>query len=249
MYKGKGRYFRKKSIPRAIDEILYLKKTYNLEMLKFWDEEFFLYNEEELEEFAEGYKKIALPFLVTARLDTVTDRKARLLKEMGCVNVSAGIESGSEHIRKNVLNRRMTNEEIIRGIGILNKYDIRTSTLNMLGMPFETREQVFETVELNRKAHAQNSSVMILQPWEGTAIRKVAAEAGFMPAECENYFYTDTYLTMPQLPRKEILGLAKTFSLYRKVPKILYPIVRLCEKESAWRDKLFFLLHKIFRSH
>ncbi|MBU0604865.1 MAG: B12-binding domain-containing radical SAM protein [Candidatus Omnitrophica bacterium] len=248
LYKGKGRYFRKKSIPRAIEEISFLKDKYDLEMMKFWDEEFFLYSDKEMEEFAQGYKKIALPFLIAARLDMVTEHKAKLLKEMGCVNVSAGIESGSEDIRRRVLNRKMTNSQIIRGISILNKYGIRTSTLNMVGMPFETRGNVFETIELNRKARAQNSSVMILQPWEGTAIRKMAVEAGFLPDECENYRYTESYLNMPQLPPAEIVGLAKTFSLYRKVPKIAYPLVRLCEKDGPWRDKLFNVLHRIFKS-
>jgi len=248
MYKGKGRYFRKKSIPRAIKEIKYLKERYDLEIIKFWDEEFLLFTDSELEEFAAGYKKLNLPFLVCARFDSITERKARLLKEMGCVNVSAGIESGNEHIRRSILNRRMSDKQIIEGAGILNKYGIRTSTLNMLGMPFETRKNVFETIELNRIAKAQNSSVMILQPWEGTKIRDAAIEAGFMKSDCENYLYTDTYLDMPQLTRKEILGLTKTFSLYRKVPKVLYPLVRLCEKEGKWRNRLFVILHRVFKS-
>lgn len=249
LYKGKGRYYRKKSLPRALEEIKYLKSKYNLEMIKFWDEEFLLFSDKELETFAQEYRKLDLPFLITARLDSVTDRKACLLKEMGCVNVSAGIESGSEYVRTHILNRKMSNENIIRGITLLNKYNVRTSTLNMLGMPHETRKQVFETIELNRVAKAQNSSIMILQPWEGTKIRKMAVSEGFMKEDDETYFYTDSCLNMPQLSSKEIQGLAKTFSLYRKVPKIFYPLVRLCEKEGKLGDWLFKLLHKVFKSH
>jgi radical SAM superfamily enzyme YgiQ (UPF0313 family) len=249
MYKGKGPYYRKKKVPRMLEEITYLKDKYSLEIIKFWDEEFLLFSDAELEEFAAGYKKLNLPFLITARLDSVTENKARLLKEMNCVNVSAGIESGSERIRRDVLNRRMSDDQIKRGIRILNKYGIRTSTLNMLGMPFETRKDVFETIELNRVTKAQNSSIMILQPWEGTRIRDMAVKAGFMGRDCDNYFYADTCLDMPQLPRREILGLAKTFSLYRKVPKVMYPVVRLCEKEGRFRNGLYKFLHKVFKSH
>lgn len=248
LFKGKGRYYRKKSAQRMLDEVKYLKQKHNLEIIKFWDEEFLLFSDAELEEFAAEYKKLNLPFLITARLDSVTERKAQLLKEMNCVNVSAGIESGSEDIRRNVLNRRMSNTGIIKGISLLNKYGIRTSTLNMLGMPFETRKNVFETIELNRIAKAQNSSIMILQPWEGTKIREMAVKAGFMKDDCGNYFYTDTSLNMPQMSRQEIQGLVKTFSLYRKVPKVLYPVVRLCEKEGKFRDMLFRFLHKVFKS-
>jgi len=248
LYKGNGRYFRKKSILRALEEIKYLKDKHNLEIIKFWDEEFLLFTDKELEEFASEYKKLNLPFLITARLDSVTENKARLLKKMGCVNVSAGIESGNEYVREDILNRKMSNEEIKNGISILNKYNIRTSTLNMIGVPFETRKNVFETIELNRISEAQNSSIMILQPWEGTKIRDMAVKEGFMKSDCGNYLYTDTYLDMPRLSRQQIIGLAKTFSLYRKVPKILYPLVKLCEKEGKWRSRLFKFLHKLFKS-
>jgi anaerobic magnesium-protoporphyrin IX monomethyl ester cyclase len=248
LYKGKGKYFRKKSVDNIIEEMEYLKHKYNLEIIKFWDEEFLIRSERELEELAHKYKKINLPFLIDARLDHVTEKKAQLLKTMGCVNVSCGIESGSDYVRKNVLNRKMDNKKMIRGVRILNKYDIRTSTLNMIGIPFETRKNVFETIELNRISGAKNSSVMILQPYESTKIREVAVEAGFMEDGYENYSYTDSYLDMPQLSRQEILGLAKTFSLYRKVPKIIYPLVRLCEKDGKWRNKFFVCLHKIFKN-
>jgi len=249
LYKGKGKYFRRKSIEHIIEELEYLKSAHNLEIVKFWDEEFLLLSEKELEKLSSGYKKINLPFLICARLDSVTERKARLLKEMGCVNVSVGIESGSEALRKNVLNRHMSNDQIKRGIAILNKYNIRTSTLNMIGIPFETRKNVFETIELNRTTKAKNSSIMILQPWDGTKIRERAIKFNFLSKDCENYLYTESYLDMPQLSRHEIKGLAKTFTLYRKVPKCLYPLVRLCEKEGKWRNRLFRLLHKLFKSH
>lgn len=245
--RGKGPYYRKKSIQRALDEIKHLKDTYKLEMVKFWDEEFLLRSVNELEEFAAEYKHFNLPFLITARLDSCTDRKVALLKEMGCVNVSAGIESGSEYLKKHVLNRKMTNKQAKEGIRILNKHGIRTTTLNMLGIPHETRKQVFETINLNREAKTQNSSLTILQPWEGTKIREIAVKAGFMNDDCENYDYTDTHLIMPQLPPDEIRGLAKTFSLYRRAPKIVWPLVWLCEKNNEWRNRLFSILIKIFK--
>lgn len=247
IYKGLGKYYRRKSIDKAIEEIKYLKNKYNLEILKFWDEEFLLIPLKELKLFAEKYKEINLPFLIDARLDSVTEEKAKILKDMGCVNVSAGIESGNPIIREVILNRKMSNEDIIKGIEILNKYGIRTSTLNIIGIPTERRKDIFETIELNRIAKAQNSSVMVLQPWEGTQIREQSIRYKYMNEGDEHYTYTDSCLTMPQLSKEEIKGLAKTFTLYRKVPKILYPLVRLCEKESNFRNKLFLYLHKIFK--
>lgn len=249
MYRGLGKYFRKKSIKRSIAEIKYLKKRYNLEIIKFWDEDFLLRSEKELKKFAKEFKKINIPFLTDIRLDNITERKVQLLKEMNCLNVSCGIETGNDYIRKKILNRKMKNKDIIKGIKLLNKYGIRTSSLNMIGIPFETRRNVFETIELNKMAGVKNSCVNILQCWSGTKIKKLAIAEGFLNPREKGVDYTKSYLDMPKpyLSKEDIMALDKTFNLYRKVPKVLYPLVKLCEKDSWWRDKLFIYLHKIFK--
>ena len=76
----------------------------------------------------------------------------KLLKKMGVVAASVGVESGNQNIRKSILNRDMTNEQILESIRLLKKYDIRISTFNLIGLPTETRDNVFETIRLNRKA-------------------------------------------------------------------------------------------------
>lgn len=252
IYAGLGKYCRRKSVDRIVEESSYLKKKYNLGLIKFWDEEFLSLDNKTLKRLAFDFKKyVDVPIIVNIRLDSVTEYKVDLLKYMGCVNASFGIETGNQKLRKEVLNRRMSNEVIKKGVAILNKYDIRSSSLNMIGIPFETRKNVFETIELNRKTKAQNSSIMILQPWDGTTIKKIAIDNGFMSKDNYQYSYTDTCLNMPSpyLSRQDTLGLTKTFSLYRKVPKILYPLVKLCEKDGKYRDKLFKFLHKTFKSH
>ncbi|MDO8663258.1 MAG: cobalamin-dependent protein, partial [Candidatus Wildermuthbacteria bacterium] len=57
LYKDKGRYFiRRYSVKRTIDELGYLKKKYNLEFLKFFDEDFLMRPLDELKELSEAYK-------------------------------------------------------------------------------------------------------------------------------------------------------------------------------------------------
>jgi len=244
IFKGQGTYYRKKNIPQFIEELKYLKEKHNLEMFKFWDEDFFLITEKKLEELAEAYKEINLPFLVTASLGNVTEKKAKLMKEMGCVNVSCGIENGNEKFRREILNRKMTNKQIFNGVRILQKYNIRISTLNMIGMPHETRKNIFETIKLNKELNIKYISVNILQPWPDTKIRKIAVDAGFMSDDVEHYDYYDTCLTMPQLSKKEIRGLYKTFLLYIRYPKILWWLVGFTEKNNYICNKIYNILQK-----
>jgi len=248
LFKGKGKYYRKKNIPQFIKELKYLKEKYNIEMFKFWDEDFFSITNKKMEELTNSYiKEINLPFLITGSFANVTEKKAKLISEMGCVNASCSIENGNEKFRRDILNRKMTNKQIFNGVKLLQKYNIRINALNMIGLPHETRKNIFETIKLNRDLKIKHINANILQPWPDTKIRKIAVNAGFMSDDIEHYDYYDTCLTMPNLSKKEIRGLYKTFVLYIKSPKILWPLIRITEYDNYLSNKLFNILQKLIK--
>ena len=92
-----------------------------------------------------------------------------------------GIESGNQRIRQQVMNRKMSNETIVARINLVKSYGMRTSTYNIIGLPSETRANIFETIELNRQANPDSFSVSILEPYKGTPIRKMCEDAGLDP--------------------------------------------------------------------
>jgi len=245
IFKGKGKYYRKKEIPQFINELKYLKEKYNIKMFKFWDEDFFSITEKKLEELSIGYREINLPFLITGSFAHVTDKKAKLLSEMGCVNASCGIENGNEDFRQEILNRKMTNKQITNGVRLLQKYNIRINALNMIGLPHETRENIFETINLNRELKVEHTNVNILQPWPDTKIRQIAIDANFMKPDVEHYDYYDTCLTMSDLSKPEIRGLYRTFLLYVKLPKLLWWVIRIAENDNFIGNRIYKLLVKL----
>ena len=245
LFKGHGKYYRKKTIPQFLKELKYLKEKYKIEMFKFWDEDFFSITEKRLEELAEGYKEIGLPFLITGSFSHITEKKARLISEMGCVNASCAVENGNEKFRREILNRRMTNKQIFNGTRFLQKYNIRVNSLNMIGLPHETRKNIFETINLNKKLKNKHIYMNILQPWPDTKIRQISIDAGFMTDNVEHYDNYDTCLTMPNLSKKEIRGLYRTFLIYVKLPKVLWPLIRIAEHDNFIGNKLLQLLIKI----
>jgi len=50
-----------------------------------------------------------------------------------------------------MLKKNFTNKQVIKGFKILNKYNMKISVNNMIGFPDETREMVFDTINLNRQ--------------------------------------------------------------------------------------------------
>ena len=64
-------------------------------------------------EFAQEYKRtIGLPYTCNGRVEHFSDEIIASLKESGCTAVGIGVESGSEWLRKHILNRHHSNQQI-----------------------------------------------------------------------------------------------------------------------------------------
>lgn len=212
-----GKYIRQYSIRRVIAELAYLSERWDLHFFKFHDEDFLLKNDCYLSELSEKYKRnIGLPFTIMANARSVTVRKAMLLKEMGCVSVSMGFEAGNPIIRQ-ILKRRETKEEIVAATKLLNAYDIRTSSFNMIGLPFDTEETILETIRLNADSRVQYPNVSFFFPLEGTKLRDISIEYGFFKPEENAEFRTDRpVLKLPEIPPE---GLMYYFTNFARLVK------------------------------
>lgn len=246
LYNGNGRYHREKSIDKAICDIRQLADAHKLQMLRFWDETFLCMSRERLEEFARRYQReIALPLIVSTHPATVTEEHVRLLKKMGCVAVSIGIETGSYRIRRDVLNRNVTNERIIQAFRMVKNAGLRVTAFNMIGLPGETRRDIFETIRLNRIVEPDTTGPNFFYPYPGTKLREVCLAEGFIsddvPIVDHNF---QTVLKMPQIAESQLKGLHKTFNLYVQGPGWMSPAIRFCERDNRVSDWLFHRLVK-----
>ena len=75
-------------------------------------------NRKEFDEFCEMYSDIKLPFWMQTRPETVTDYNMKKLKEVGLHRISFGIEHGNEKFRREILDRRWSNIDIIEKLKI-----------------------------------------------------------------------------------------------------------------------------------
>lgn len=167
-----GKYFRFQSPATTVNHLSFLKKKYGINWIRFTDDSIMLLSTGYLEELANGLKPLNIQFGCSIRPETVTAKKVELLQSMGCVTASVGVESGNEELRKKVLNRLGTNEQIERAISLLKEAGIRVSTFNMIGLPGETRENVFQTIDLNKKLKVDAVNVYIIYPYPGTDISR-----------------------------------------------------------------------------
>jgi radical SAM superfamily enzyme YgiQ (UPF0313 family) len=147
-----------------------------------------------------------------------------------------GIECGNEFIRKNVLNRHMTNETIRSKFSMVKSYGIRVSAYNMIGLPLESRDSIFDTIELNRDVKADSFSVTLLEPYRGTPVRELCEKEGM------NRQSRTAYNKIQFVPRgmteKELQGLFRTFKFYVKSDKVDWSVIQQAETDDVVYERL-----------
>jgi radical SAM superfamily enzyme YgiQ (UPF0313 family) len=142
---------------------------------------------------------------------------------MGIADFQMGIEHGNYEFRKKYLKRNYTNAQVIESCHLLDKYKIPFTVNNLIGFAHETRELIFDTINLNKKIdlpYLKSMNVFFVNPYKGTELYSQYIEEGLMDSEAKSmqllagkefkYFY---------MTREEVLGLQRTFPLYVKMSK------------------------------
>ncbi|MEM2914332.1 MAG: radical SAM protein, partial [Candidatus Bathyarchaeia archaeon] len=151
LYDGLGNYVRFRSVDNVLAEIAKLAEKYRIETLYFEDDIFTL-NKKWAYEFASEYPKFfKFPFRIYVRVEAVDFELLKALKSAGLYMINIGLESGDEHIRRDVMKRNMTNKQIKQVFEWAKKLDLITRDFNIVGTPGETWKTVKKTVTLNRK--------------------------------------------------------------------------------------------------
>jgi radical SAM superfamily enzyme YgiQ (UPF0313 family) len=140
------------SVDYLINHIKTVSKIYP-EVRSFWieDDTFFAKKLEDIEEFAIRFKKdINKPFQILISPWTYSDEKMKPLIDAGMNKLIMGIQSGSENVTMNIYDRRITNQRILKIINSLHQYSIVTC-YDFIGMsPFETQDDLVETIRFIR---------------------------------------------------------------------------------------------------
>jgi len=192
LYAGKGKMLRQRSVDNVIGELKQIKKNNAPRRFQFVDDTFIL-DKKWVIEFCKRYRKeIKLPFICYARVNLINEDIIKALSHAGCITLLFAIESGNEQIRNTVLKRNISEEQIVNAATLCNKYKIRLFTQNMVGLPDETLENVWETIRLNIKCKPKYAWASIFQPYPRTELCDYSIKKGYykgnVDALGESYF-------------------------------------------------------------
>jgi len=164
-------------------QVDYLKQKTNMDGIGFWDDCFFA-DMPRAAQILNHLKDQGIKFLVEARASQLNSHFAEWLKDMGCLQVFVGAESGSNRVL-NHIKKHTTVDEIMSAITTTCYHRLPIRLSFIYGFPGETREEMLKTKELIRFArtfpNVSISGPKLYTPYPGTAMYQEALDHGFVP--------------------------------------------------------------------
>jgi len=219
LYKDWGGFHRVRSVGSVIEEILDVKRTYGDFPLIGFHDDIFAVPLSWLEEFSRQYpSKVGVPFWCNQRADIFDARRGKLLKQAGCVRVHIAIESGSARLRKELLARDISDEEILDAFLRARSLGMKTVSFNMIGLPGETEVDIMRTIELNQKIRPDWLLYSIFHPFPGTPLYGLCREKGYISRGDApvDYYSADWSIDSPFISKERL------FDIYENFTKLVY---------------------------
>jgi len=94
--------------------------------------------------------------------------------------VNIGLESGSERIRRQVLKRMYSNQDILRTVETARRHGLQVGLYNLIGLPGETPRDFRETVEVNRACQPDWFYLSVFFPYPGTELYEECRRRGLL---------------------------------------------------------------------
>jgi len=172
-----GRYIRKRSVDNVITELVWAKKKFKSTMITFVDD-IFVININWLREFMPKYKKrVNLPFNCDAHPANVTVEMVRLLKKAGCNLLIFGLQSASEKVRRELLGRPETNEQIKKAAQICKDEGLNFTIDHILNLPYEKIDDLVKAIEFYNEIRPTVINTFLLTYYPKAEITDIAYKA------------------------------------------------------------------------
>lgn len=220
--------------------------------INFQDDTFTMIREKVMDFCNEILKeKIVIQWECNTRIDLVDDELLKTMKKAGCAQINFGIESGSERVRRDIINKgTFTNKKITDIFALCKKHKIKIAGYFMIGHPTETKKEIRETRELILKSGIDVLGLSIPLPFPGSLLYDIAKKEKIINEEIIDCFaekklgegYTGIYpiYRSKTLPAKYIFHEMKTINrlFYLKPKIILLKIMEDLQSPSKFKTDL-----------
>ena len=239
VYQEAKKYFRLPSVDHSIALLQELLRTYpETEYIEFIDD-LLIADHGWFKQFAAAYRKdIGLPYRTNGRFECINDEIVACLKESGCIRMLFGLESGNEELRRTLLNRHHSNAMIVEKLVLVKKAGIDVCTLNMIGLPTETRAQMHDTLWLNKRVAPQFGVCNFFHPYKGTKLYEVCREQNLLKEEKECLALTNNseqpFIKLAGMKEAEGRAFQRRMSFYFYTQTCKHRLKQILKEGRGW---------------
>jgi len=183
-YKGKGPYFRRRSVDNVIEELKYAKKNFKIRTLVILEDEIITNDLKWLKEFCEKYKQeINLPFACQTHPGYLTPEVVQMVETAGCIVLGLGIQTISDQLKKDILHRSEVSENVAEQIGWLKKSRMLLVCNILLDFPGQDEKELLNIARFLNEHRPDLPMFYWFRYYPGTEIVSIAEERGFLSQE------------------------------------------------------------------
>jgi len=155
-----------------------LVHRYGVRELLIEDDTFVMFKSR-LFEICEGIlrERLDLSWSCLGRVDMVTPEILKLMRKAGCWEIGYGIESGAQHIL-DLEEKKIDLAQVEQAVAWTKEAGIVTKGFFMIGHPLENEETMNRTIDFAKKLPLDDISVMMLTPFPGSELYKMAHHYG-----------------------------------------------------------------------
>jgi radical SAM superfamily enzyme YgiQ (UPF0313 family) len=188
-------------------------------------------------------KNLKIMWFSISRVNFIDEEILYWMRKAGCIQISYGVESGSEKIRK-ILNKNIRRDDIKRAFYLTSRYGILPRAYFIYGSPGETYKTIQETIDLIHEIKPLSTIFYILDIFPGTALyedfkrrTRLSDDVWLKRIEDIMYFETD-----PKLNKDMILKFGERLrtDYYRNLPEFVEAI-DLIDREDLYENHADFL--------
>ncbi len=181
-------------------------------------------------------KNLGISWYAISRVDHVEEETLSWMRRAGCIQISYGVESGSEKIRK-ALGKPVKTEQIKRAFALTTWYGILSRAYFIYGAPGERWQTIQETIDLMDEIKPLSAIFYILDVFPGTKLYSdlkkrhgITEDVWLKKMEGIMYFETDSTMNDDL-----ILAFGKKLrtAFYEKVPSYAESI-ELVERKDLY---------------
>ena len=173
-------YLRNKQAQIIFEELKYLSKKKNINLIRCQDTNFLTNDKKILLELSEllHENKLKIKLYIETRPEGINQNTVELLKKLNVDGVGMGVELAAEDFREKKLQRFASQSKTIEAFKLLKKNNIKRTSYNVIGFPNQNEESILQTIELNKILEPDNITVAFYSPYYGTGQHSEGVKSG-----------------------------------------------------------------------